>query len=181
MTPVIAIPYVSRVTSLAPVDVKTDGLIEVVTTSVGPHEAREVWSYPDAMDLRRADTGATLLPWAGAQSEITLHPGDTATISASTIYVPAAYFKTIGVPLVRGAGFDAAADDALATVPAVIVGYAFWQNQLEADPEIIGKTLTLDGVAHTIAGVAPEQFSGHMGLQGAELFAPLERHPNLRA
>ena len=62
-----------------------------------------------------------------------------------------------------------------------MVGYSIWLSRLDVDPEIIGKTLTLDGVEHTIAGVAPEQFSGHMGLQVAELFAPLERHPNLRA
>ena len=32
-----------------------------------------------------------------------------------------------------------------------------------------------------MAGIAPDQFQGHLGLQGRELFVPLERHPILAA
>src|SRR5688572_31498878 len=63
MTPVIAIPYVSRVTTLTPPGVDTDTLVQLVTTSVGPHEQTETWSYPDYVDLRDADTGLTLIGW----------------------------------------------------------------------------------------------------------------------
>ena len=65
------------------------------------------------------------------------------------------------------------------TDAAVILGYQFWQNHLSSDPDIIGKTLTLDDVPHVVAGIAPEQFDGHLGLQGRDLFVPLERHPLL--
>ena len=63
------------------------------------------------MDLRDANTGMALIGWAGAQSEITLHATGGAQIRASTMFVSANYFKTIGVALARGAGFDASADD----------------------------------------------------------------------
>ena len=82
------------------------------------------------------------------------------------MFVSANYFKTLGVPLARGAGFDATGDDPLTAEPVVILGYGFWQNQLGADPDIIGKTLTLDGIPHVVVGVAPEQFHGHIGLSG---------------
>jgi len=42
---------------------------------------------------------------------------------------------------------------------------------------IIGKTLKLDNVPYVVAGIAPDQFQGHLGLQGRELFVPLERYP----
>src|SRR4051812_32792738 len=67
MTPVIAIPYAARVTKLTPPIVKTDELVQFVTTSVGPHQQTERWSYPDYLDLRDAHTGVTLLGWAGGQ------------------------------------------------------------------------------------------------------------------
>src|SRR5919112_4248706 len=74
MAPVIAIPYVSRLTTLTPPGVKTEELVQLVTTSVGPHEQTEQWSYPDYLDLREANTGITLIGWTGAQSEITFQP-----------------------------------------------------------------------------------------------------------
>src|SRR4029453_18616379 len=49
-----------------------------------------------------------------------------------------------------------------------------------ADPDIIGKTLTLDGIPHVVVGVAPEHFSGHMGYQERQLFLPLGRYAPLR-
>lgn len=37
----------------------------------------------------------------------------------------------------------------------VILGHGFWQRRFAADPGIIGKTIMLDGVAHTVLGVMP--------------------------
>src|SRR5687768_18273089 len=70
MAPVIAIPYASRLSRMPPAGVKTDGLVELVTRSNGPHPASAQWSYPDFVDLHESDTGIALLGWAGAQSEI---------------------------------------------------------------------------------------------------------------
>jgi predicted permease len=180
MAPVIAIPYVSRLTTLTPPGVNTEELVELVTTSVGPHQQTQQWSYPDYVDLRDANTGMTLIGWVGAQSEITFQATGGSKMRASTMFVPANYFKTLGVALARG-GFDASADDSLRAEPVVILNYQFWQNRLSADPNIVGKTLTMDGIPHVVVGVAPDQFGGHLGFTGWDLFVPLERHPRLLA
>jgi predicted permease len=181
MAPIIAIPYVSRLTTLTPPGVNTEELVELVTMSVGPHEQTQQWSYPDYVDLRDASTGTTLIGWVGAQSEITFQATGGSKLRASTMFVPANYFKTLGVALARGAGFDGSADDPLRTQPVVILNYQFWQNRLSADPDIVGKTLTMDGIPHVVVGVAPDQFGGHLGFTGWDLFVPLERHPRLLA
>src|SRR5204863_4165786 len=106
MTPVIAIPYAARLTTLTPPLVKTDELVELVTTTVGPHEQSEFWSYPDYVDLRDADTGATLIGWVGGQSVVTFPAAGLSRTRFSTMFVPASYFKTLGVQLARGSGFD---------------------------------------------------------------------------
>ena len=180
MAPVIAIPYVSRLTTLTPPGVNTEELVQLVTTSVGPHQQTEQWSYRDYVDLRGANTGITLIGWIGGQSDITFQAGGP-KMPASTMFVPANYFKTLGVALARGAGFDASGDDPLSSEPVVILNYAFWQNRLSADPDIVGKTLTMDGTPHVVVGVAPDQFGGHVGFSGWDLFVPLERHPRLLA
>ena len=93
MAPVIAIPYVSRLTELTPPGVNTEELVQLVTTSVGPHRQTEQWSYPDYVDLRDANTGATLIGWVGAQG-ITVQATGASKMRASTMFVPANYFKT---------------------------------------------------------------------------------------
>ena len=180
MAPVIAIPYVSRLTTLTPPGVNTEELVQLVTTSVGPHQQTEQWSYPDYVDLRAANTGTTLIGWTGGQSEITFQTARE-KMRASTMFVPANYFKTLGVSLARGAGFDAAMDDPLKAGPVVVLGYRFWQIHLSADPDIVGKTLTMDRIPHVVVGVAPDQFGGHIGFTAWDLFVPLERHPRLLA
>ena len=180
MAPVIAIPYASRLSRLPPLGVKTDGLIELVTASQGPHPRSAHWSYPDFLDLRDGQTAGALIGWAGAQSDITFDVPGQASTRVTTLFVSPSYFNAIGVPLARGAGFDAGLDEALDAEPVVIVGYSFWRNRLGSDPDMVGKTLTVDGIPHVVVGVAPDQFSGHLGFQGGVLFAPLQRHPSLR-
>jgi predicted permease len=168
MTPVIAIPYFSRVLTIQPPGVNTEGLVEILTTPVGAREATDTWSYPDYTDLRDANTGMALVGWTYGQSEL-------AKESLRAMFVSTNYFQTIGVALARGPGFSAT------TEPAVILGYRYWQNHAAADPAIIGKTLTLDDVPHVVVGIAPERFDGHVSGNGdVAVFLPLERNPLFR-
>ncbi|MFH1604049.1 MAG: ABC transporter permease, partial [Pseudomonadota bacterium] len=181
MVPVIAIPYGARIFTMPPPGVSTQGLVELVTTRVGPRAAADEWSYPDFVDLRASDTGVAMTGWATGRSEVMLHaPGGEKTES-QTMFVSANYFRTIGVALARGPGFDGEMDNPLRAAPVVILGYNFWQNRLGSDQDIVGKTLTLNDISHVVVGIAPPQFDGHLGFQGAELFVPLERHPLLVA
>ena len=70
MAPVIAIPYLSRILTIQPPGLKTEGLVEILTTPVGPREATDIWSYPDYADLRDANTGMALVGWTYGQSEV---------------------------------------------------------------------------------------------------------------
>src|SRR5688572_1700342 len=169
MAPVIAIPYVSRIFTMPPEGVNTARLVEVLTARVGPREATDTWSYPDFADPRDADTGMALVGWTYGQSE-----AEEGSVRA--LFVSTNYFETIGVPLVRGPGLSAADQ------PTVILGYRYWQNHFASDPDIIGKTVTLDDVPHVVTGIAPDQFDGHVTGNGTvAVFLPLERHPLFRA
>jgi predicted permease len=166
MAPVIAIPYISQILTLPPPGLKTEGLVEVLTTRMGSRAATDNWSYPDYADLRAANTGITLVGWTYGQSEVEKN-------SQKVMFVSTNYFQTIGVTLARGAGFSAT------TEPAVILGYKYWQNAFASDPEMIGKALMVDGVRHVVAGIAPAQLDG--GLDGlVSVYLPLERHPRFR-
>jgi putative ABC transport system permease protein len=181
MVPVIAIPYWARTLRMPPAGMKTEGFVELVTTPTGSRGASDDWSYPDFETLRESNTGIALIGWTNGESKIAVDttPGGLPE-SVLTMFVSANYFQTIGLALARGAGFDATGDNPLTAEPVVIVGYSYWQNHMGAVQEVIGKTLTLDGISHVVIGVAPEHFSGHMGFQERQLFLPLGRYPPLR-
>src|SRR5436190_8253715 len=89
MAPVIFIPYISRILTMQPAGIKTEGLVEIITTRVGPREATGSWSYPDYLDLRNANTGMTLVGWTYGQSEVKRN-------SVKVMFVSTNYFQAMG-------------------------------------------------------------------------------------
>ncbi len=181
MVPVIAVPYVSRITRTAPPGIQTEGLVELDTMARGARPASDAWSYPDFVDLRASISGMSISAWINGTSKMSIQAaGPAETKSVSTMFVSANYFDTVGARLSRGTGFSKALDDPANAEAAVILGYAFWQDLLGADSAIVGKTLTLDGIPHLVVGIASERFDGHLFLHGRDIFVPIEQHPRLR-
>lgn len=170
--------------------INTEGLTELLVLPVGPLRAKAgewalaPWSYPDFQALREANTGMAITGWTRELSEFGLPtPDNAAPPRVTTLYVSANYFSTLGVSLARGPGFDPAIDDATSAEPRVILSDDFWKTRVAADPDIVGKSLTIDGVLHTVVGITPEEFRGHFHrfqAPGSMLFIPLERHPRLK-
>lgn len=177
--------------------IDTNRLVEILVTPVGPLRAKtgedaiSVWSYPDFQELRHIDGGMTVTGWTMGSVEVGMPaPMDRdagkrpARMQWQALFVSANYFSTLGVSLARGVGFDPAVDDVPSAPPRVVLTEGFWRNWLQSDPHIVGKTLTLDGVPHTVVAIAPFDFYGHLNaLRSGDLamFLPLERAPRLRA
>jgi predicted permease len=171
--------------------IDTNGLVEVLVLPRGPLRARagywalQDWSYPDYQALRGADSGMAVTGWTLTSSEIGEPASDDEALPrVATMYVSANYFDVFGVSLARGPGFDSATDDSPSPEPRVVLSHGFWQARAGADPDIIGKSVTIDGVPHVVVGVGPDDFYGHFHYFDAPsslVFLPLERHPRLRA
>ena len=171
--------------------IDTAGVVELLVLPLGPLRAKagewalEQWSYPDFQALRDAEIGVDITGWTMESSQFGApDPNEAGSPRISTLYVSANYFRTFGVSLAQGPGFDPAIDDAPLGDPRVIVTHDFWQRRLAADPDIVGKPILVDSVPHTVVGIAPEDFRGHFHFFQAPsslLFVPLERHPRLRA
>ncbi|HKV23492.1 MAG TPA: ABC transporter permease [Candidatus Acidoferrum sp.] len=89
----------------------------------------------------------------------TLSIGDRAEREPGSI-VSANYFDALGVHPILGRGFLPGEDTGSAAHPVTVISYQLWQSRFHGDPNIIGKTQRLNGVVHTIVGVAPEDFRG---------------------
>src|SRR6266852_7970410 len=115
-------------------------------------------SWPDFQDLQRSCTLCeTLL--VSKITGTTLSIGDRAERTTGSI-VSANYFDAIGVHPILGRGFLPCEDTGQSAHPVAVISYQLWKGRFQCDPQIVGKTQRLNGIIHTIVGVAPEGFYG---------------------
>ena len=62
------------------------------------------------------------------------------------------YFDVLGVRPIRGRNFLPAEEEG---ADVAMVTENFWQKRMGGDPNVIGRSITLDGVPHTIVGILP--------------------------
>jgi predicted permease len=89
----------------------------------------------------------------------TLAIGDRADRKSASV-VSANYFDVLGVRPILGRGFEPAEDLGRNAHPVTVISYQMWQERFHGDPAIIGQTQMLNGMPHTIIGVAPKGFYG---------------------
>jgi predicted permease len=81
--------------------------------------------------------------------------------------VTANYFDVLGVRPIRGRNFLPEEEEG---ADVAIVSENFWRKRLGGDANVIGRALTLDGVAHTIVGVIPNMSVQWVGPNGNEVW-----------
>src|SRR5579859_48672 len=115
-------------------------------------------SWPDFLDLQR---NCKLFDafFVSKITGTTLSIGDRAQVVTGSI-VSANYFNTLGIHPILGRAFDPEEDVGRSAHPVTVISYQLWKERFGGDPQIIGKTQRMDGVIHTIIGVAPEGFYG---------------------
>jgi putative ABC transport system permease protein len=73
-------------------------------------------------------------------------------------YFSPSMFQTLGVTVAMGRTFTEEEGKPGQLAPVVIISDKLWQRRFKADPNVIGKTIGLDGVTNTIIGVMPRDF-----------------------
>lgn len=87
------------------------------------------------------------------------------------------FFATLGVPLAMGRTFTEE-ETFYKDSARVILTDAFWRTHFNADPDILGKTMTVDSLPNTIVGVLPPGFC-YLSSE-AKFFVPLASSPEDR-
>ena len=127
-------------------------------------------SWPDFQDLQRSCTLCETL-FVSKITGTTLSIGDRAERTTGSI-VSANYFDAIGVPPMLGRGFLPGEDRGQSAHPVAVISHQLWQGRFKGDSAIVGKTQRLNGVVHTIVGVAPEGFFGTFVGWGMQFWVP---------
>jgi predicted permease len=88
--------------------------------------------------------------------------------------VSANFFQTYGVQPALGRAFIPGVEDRDPGAHRVtVLGHGYWEARFGGDPDVIGRTLSLNGEVFEIVGVAPENFPGPVSWVQPPLYTPL--------
>ena len=94
-----------------------------------------------------------LSPFSWAPANLLLQRRD---LPVATARVGPEFFATLDVRAALGRTFTA--DDLQNCPDCVLLGYPVWQHEFRADPNIVGKTVDLNGAPRKVIGVLPQNF-----------------------
>lgn len=94
--------------------------------------------------------------------------------TAETLMVSDNYFRVLGVGPMRGRDFASGA----AGSGQVLISENYWHKRFSDDPNIVGKSVLLNGVPFTIVGVTPHNFVGTF-IAAPDFWMRLEDEPRI--
>ena len=130
-----------------------DRLVAIYHVSEG---RRTTISGPNFTDLSRRSE--TLSDAAAISRYRTILTGQGEPVRLNAADVSASFFDLLGVSPQRGRGFRAE-ENQPGSAKVVVLADSLWRQNFGRDPGIVGKTITLDGVAREVVGIMPPGFS----------------------
>ncbi len=150
-------------------------LVSVHGTRRGSPEALIQLTYADFRDYDRGTTEVLSGLAAYAEASFALSAGEP-SVRVPGVAVSTDYFQVLGVQPHLGS-FAAFRDQ---PTPAVVVlGYDYWHGHLDADPDILGRRIDLNGEPLTVVAVAPRGFRGVDLVFEASVWVPLGQFKQL--
>ncbi|HJT28876.1 MAG TPA: ABC transporter permease [Pyrinomonadaceae bacterium] len=143
--------------------------------SEGEQRPYSTTSYPSYLDLRdRNDVLSGLAAYGirqfkfGEANEVEQIWGEA---------VSGNYFDVLGVAAQKGRTFSADEDVVPRRNPVAVISHSLWQRRFNSDPELIGKTVTLNEQPLIVIGIAPPQYTGMMRGISIEIWVPTAMMP----
>ncbi len=142
-------------------------------------------AYPNYLDWRRASRSFTDMGTYRSDDLNFTGAGEPERLWGE--YVSASLFPVLGAAPFLGRNF-LPEEDRQGAACAVMLSYGFWKGRLGADPNILGRSLTLNAMSCAVVGVLPRDFRFR---EMAQVYVPIEQwnsvelrtresHPGLR-
>ena len=147
------------------------------TTNPGGADQVGTSSYPDYADLRDSGVLGGLATFAAIS--LTLDTGGlTERIDGQV--VSGNYFDVAGVRPAAGRTFSPEEDRIGSAVRVAVLSHGLWQRRFGAETGIVGRSITLNGNAYTVIGIAPRGFAGSVLGDAPEVWVPMALQEEVR-
>src|SRR5215471_14708122 len=128
-------------------------------------------SHLNFKDLRSQNAVFTDMAGFGFNAVNYTHGSESEPITSQV--VTANYFSLLGAQPALGRGF--LPEEEMKEAPVAVISDGFWSRQLGSDPNIVGKTISLNRTAFTVVGVAPRGFTGTLLGGEPAVWVPMTR------
>src|SRR6185437_1365158 len=133
----------------------------------------DVLSYPLYQRLRDHNRVFSGLLAAGRAGRVQLRESDGNTEDVRARLVSVNYFDVLGVSAVIGRTFRDDDDRAPAVGPVVVISDLLWEQRFGRAPDIVGRTIWLNGQLVTVIGVGRPSFTGEVVGSPTDVWIPL--------
>jgi predicted permease len=146
---------------------------------VGPNEAgglsSDSFSYSVLEEMRkRTDAVQALIAFKDVPMAATID-GHAEMINGELISGNS--FQALGVIPELGRTLTVADDAAPGSGPVIVISDGFWTQRFARSPTVLGKVISLNGVAVTIVGVSRGRFAGLQMGSPMQVFVPISMQP----
>jgi len=129
------------------------------------------WSYPDFIATRDGATKvAGLLAFTGLETGLA---HGNRSFSVKTQLTSANFFALLGVRPAAGRLFLPADDQSIGGSPVAVISHRLWLSEFNGAPDVIGRSVRVNGEPLTIVGVAQPGFHGTFIGFDMDLWVPL--------
>lgn len=133
-------------------------------------------SYPDFVDYRAHRPAGVDDVVAYTIVPMSLRTGNESQRVWGQI-VSGNYFDMLGVRAALGRTFAPEEDVTPGRYPVVVLSHQFWRRHFDGDPGVLGRSVTLNGHAFTVIGVADAAFRGNEPFLSMDLWLPMMMQP----
>ncbi len=143
-------------------------LVAIMERDAKNPEDRSGVSLPEYLEYRKQAKTISNLEASANQQAIVSEKGNPPE-RYSMAAITGGLFEMLKTPPILGRPINRL-DCQVGMAPVVLIGYSIWQKRYLGSPDVIGRTVRLNGVPTTIVGVMPEGFRFP---QVQDLWAPL--------
>jgi macrolide transport system ATP-binding/permease protein len=160
-----------------PLPVVRPGQLAVLAQQFGDGQLDFDFCFPLFRDFQRGNSVFSQLT-ASADMAVGLSAGG-ATERQRALLVSGNYFSMLGVNAALGRTFGPDEGVEIDDGPVVVLSHGLWERRFGADPQVIGRKVTVNGKPFTIIGVAPREFTGTTRGQVPDLYVPITMYGQL--
>jgi predicted permease len=117
-----------------------------------------VFSYPMFKDLQAAETGMSDIAAHRLFGVNVAYQG--VTLNGEGVMVSGSYFPALGLRPLAGRLLGPADDETVGAHPVAVLGHSFWESRLGGAPDVVGRSIVVNGQNFEIIGIAPRGFEG---------------------
>ncbi len=128
-------------------------------------------SYPNFLDYKaRTETLSGMFAYSNFFANLSVRGSSELVVGE---IVSEDYFRVLGIGTALGRSFLPEEFRAPGAGPVAILSHGFWQSRFGGDPEILGRTVRMNGIVYQVVGVAPPGFGGMFPAVTSQMWIPL--------